>query len=249
MTPRPWAAALLVAAAAWRHPLRAAVLQLAPIPIEIRAPQTAAVLSLGNRASAEVALQTRVFRWTQENGEDRLTPTTDLVVSPPIAKVPAGQSLVVRVVRVLRAPPAGEETYRVLVDELPPEKRVAKGQSLQILMRYSVPVFYLPEGTDAAEPALAWQLARQGDGALRLSASNPGPRRVRVSGVQLRDATGQTAMLATGAELNGYVLAGRTLQWTLKPPKDFAIRDGAYRLDYQTEARRHRENVVLGASR
>jgi fimbrial chaperone protein len=249
MTPRPWAAALLTVAAAWSLPLRAAVIQLAPIPVEIRAPQTAAVLSLGNRASAEVALQTRVFRWTQENGEDRLTPTTDLVVSPPIAKVPAGQSLVVRVVRVLRAPSEGEETYRVLVDELPPEKRTAKGQSLQILMRYSVPVFYQPEGIDPREPTLTWQLARQGDGALRLSAGNPGQRRVRVSGVQLRDAAGRPATLAAGSELNGYVLAGQTMQWTLKPPKDFAIRDGAYRLDYQTEARRHRENVVLGASR
>lgn len=248
MTPRLWAAAL-VGAAAWSSPLRAAVLQLAPIPVEIRAPQTAAVLSLGNRASAEVALQTRVFRWTQENGEDRLTPTTDVVVSPPIAKVPAGQSLVVRVVRVARQPPAAEETYRILVDELPPERHAAKGRSLQILMRYSVPVFYLPESVDPAEPQLGWRLERRKEGGLRLAATNSGARRVRVAGVQLRDGAGQAAALAPGSELNGYVLAGRTLEWTLEPPKDFAVRDGAYRLDYQTEAKTHRENVVLRSAR
>lgn len=248
MSPRLWAAAL-VATAAWSPSLPAAVLQLAPIPVEIRAPQTAAVLSLGNRASAEVALQTRVFRWTQENGEDRLTPTTDLVVSPPIAKVPAGQSLVVRVVRVARQAPAAEETYRILVDELPPEKRAAKGKSLRILMRYSVPVFYAPEELDAGEPRLAWTLARQADGALRLSAANGGQRRVRVSGVKVTDTGGKSAVLAEGSELNGYVLAGQTMQWTLKPRGDFRVRDGAYRLEYQTEAKQYRENVVLGNGR
>lgn len=244
------AGAALVVAAAWSTSLPAAVLQLAPIPVEIKAPQSTAVLSLGNRTSKDVALQTRVFRWTQEQGEDRLTPTTDVVVSPPIATVPGGQTLIVRAVRVTKQPVAGEETYRVLVDELPPEKRKAKGQSLQILMRYSVPLFVTPEDAVTAEPRLAWRLQRAAKGDLRLSASNPGQRRVRLSSLQLREGGGDAAMLAPGTELSGYVLAGRTMHWTLKPPRDFPMpANGTYRLEYQTEAKQHRENVVLGSGR
>lgn len=249
MSTRRAGAALAVAAAAWSAPLPAAVLQLAPIPIEIKVPQTTAVLSLGNRTTKDVALQTRVFRWTQEQGEDRLTPTTDVVVSPPIATVPGGQTLLVRTVRVTKQPVTGEETYRVLVDELPPEKRRTKGQSLQILMRYSVPLFVTPEGAEPAEPRLAWRLRRTADGSLQLSATNPGQRRVRLSSLQLRGG-GDAAMLAPGAELNGYVLAGRTMQWTLKLSTGFpASADGKYRLEYQTEAKQHREHVVLGSGR
>lgn len=242
--------AALVLAAAWGVIAQAAVLQLAPIPIEVEAPRAAAVLSLSNRAAAEVALQARVFRWTQENGEDRLEPTQDVVVSPPIAAVPAGQTLTLRVVRVAGQPVAAEETYRIWVDELPANKRDAKGQSLRILMRYSVPVFYAPPQLPKAEPGLTWQLARGRDQALVLSASNPGQRRVRLSELQVHEPKKQTALLPSGSELSGYVLAGRTMRWTLKVPKDLpAPVDGTYRLEYRTEAKRHRESLALGSAR
>jgi len=239
--------AALVLATAWGLPLQAAVLQLAPIPIEVEAPQAAAVLSLGNRASGEVALQARVFRWTQVNGEDRLEPTRDVVVSPPIATVPGGQTLTVRVVRVAGQPPEAEETYRIWVDELPAEKARTRGQSLRILMRYSVPVFFQPAGAPREEPQLGWRLSRVKDG-LRLTAANPGQRRVRVSELQLRAPASQTA--TAGGELAGYVLAGQAMRWTLKPPADFPTpADGVYRLEYRTEAGQHRETIALGASR
>lgn len=242
--------AALVLTAAWGVLAQAAVLQLAPIPIEVEAPQAAAVLTLGNRAAAEVALQARVFRWTQENGEDRLAPTQDVVVSPPIATVPAGQTLTLRVVRVAGQPITAEETYRIWVDELPADKRRAKGQSLRILMRYSVPVFYAPAQAPKAEPGLTWQLARGRDRALMLSASNPGQRRVRLSELQVHEPSRQAALLPAGSELSGYVLAGRTMRWTVKAPKDVpAPADGTYRLEYRTEAKQHRESLALGAAR
>ena len=250
MSRRHLKGAALVLAAAWCLPARAAVLQLAPIPIEVEAPQAAAVLKLSNRASAEVALQARVFRWTQEQGEDRLTPASEVVVSPPIATVPAGQTLTVRVVRVATSPPAGEETYRILVDELPSDKARTKGQTLRILMRYSVPVFFKPAGAATDEPALSWTLARNRAGDFILSASNPGQRRVRLSGLQLRDPASHAAVLAAGSELGGYVLAGQTMRWTLKRPKDFpAAPGGVYRLEYDTEAKPHRESLPLGTQR
>jgi fimbrial chaperone protein len=241
--------AALVLTAAWGVSAQAAVLQLAPIPVEVEAPQAAAVLSLSNRAPAEVALQARVFRWTQTNGEDRLEPTQDVVVSPPIATLPAGQTLTLRVVRVVGQPVAAEETYRILVDELPSDKRTAKGQSLRILMRYSVPVFYAPAEASKDEPALSWQLKRGAKGALTLTATNPGARRVRFSELQLVEPASKAAALAKGSELSGYVLAGHTMHWTVPAAKDFPARaGGTYRLEYRTEAKQHRDNLSLGAA-
>jgi fimbrial chaperone protein len=242
--------AALVLTAAWGLSAQAAVLQLAPIPIEVEAPQAAAVLSLSNRGPADVALQARVFGWSQDGGEDRLTPTQDVVVSPPIASVPGGQTLTLRVVRVAGQPVAAEETYRIWVDELPSDKGAAKGQSLRILMRYSVPVFYSPAQASKDEPTLTWQLARGAKGAFTLTGTNPGPRRVRFSELQLQEPLSKALLLSAGSELSGYVLAGRSMRWTVRAPKDFpAPSDGTYRLEYRTEAKRHRENLALGVAR
>ena len=250
MVLRRWGAALVLAAP-WSLPLQAAVLQLAPIPIEVEAPQSAAVLSLGNRASAEVALQVRVFRWTQEQYEDRLVPTQDVAISPPIAVVPAGQTLTVRVVRVAAQPVAAEETYRIWVDELPSAKsKPRKGQSLRILMRYSVPVYFEPADADAGEPKLAWQLTRSSKDKWTLTAVNRGQKRARISGLQLYTPDGDVAAMPTGSELSGYVLAGQRMRWTLKPPENFPVVSGdLYRLSYQTETESHRERLLLDAGR
>lgn len=238
--------AALVLAAAWSYPLQSAVLQLAPIPIEVEAPQAAAVLSLGNRASAEVALQIRVFRWSQVNGEDKLDPTQDLAVSPPIAVVPAGQTLTVRVVRLAKEAPTAEETYRIWVDELPAGKAKPSGNQLRILMRYSVPAFFEPPAPASAPAALSWRLSHSKKGWL-LSASNPGARRVRISGLQLRSPDGTLKALPAGGELSGYVLAGQQMLWPLKLSKDFpALEGGRYGLSYETEGESKSESLRLG---
>lgn len=238
--------AALLWSAAWSLPLQAAVLQLAPIPIEVPSPQKAAVLSVGNKAADEATLQLRVFRWTQENGDDRLEPTQDLAVSPPVVVVAPGQTLSARIVRLASAPPASEETYRIWVDELPVGKAKPKaGGALRILTRYSLPVFFEPADAASGEPPLTWQLARSGKGEWRLTASNAGRRRVNLSNLQLVGPDGKSRAVPAGSELTGYVLAGQVRRWMLKPPKDFPVAADGYRLTYRTEANSHSETLAL----
>lgn len=240
--------AALVLAAAWAHGAQAAVVQLAPIPVEVEAPAAAAILSLTNKATAAVALQVRAFRWTQVGGEDRLEPTEDLAISPPIASVPAGETLSVRIVRLRHEPPSAEEAYRLWIDELPSDRGKTKTGRLSILTRYSVPAFFRPEGATKDEPALAWSILPGKKGWV-LGATNPGARRVRVSAIQVRDASGKPAF-APGGEQTGYVLAGQAMHWDLQLPKGFATgAGGAWQLEYDTEARAHREAISPGANR
>lgn len=245
MSPRRIVQAALLWSAAWSATLQAAVLQLAPIPIEVQAPDRAGVLTLGNRASAEATVQVRAFRWTQQGGEDRLEPTQEIAVSPPLAVVPAGQSLTVRVVRLAAAPPQAEEAFRIWVDELPVGREGRPPDStLRIVMRYSLPVFFEPAGAEAAGPALSWQLARTAKGRWRLRAANAGARRARFFGLQVVAPDGQAA-LPRGRELAGYVLAGRSMRWSLKPPKGFPVADGAYRLSYRIGSESRSETLAL----
>src|SRR5262245_16497371 len=97
----------------------AASLQVSPVTVEIPAPGATAMIKLRNDAAAPLNVQLRVFRWTQENGEEKLEPTNDVVASPPVARLPAKSEHVVRLVRLNKQPITKGESYRLLVDELP----------------------------------------------------------------------------------------------------------------------------------
>ncbi len=104
-------------------------LAVEPILLEMNAPSAAGVIKLRNDADVDVIAQTRVLRWTQVDGVEKLEPTTDVVSSPPEVSLAPKVDYVVRVVRVSKQPVRGEESYRVLVDQLPSSPRVSKSDS------------------------------------------------------------------------------------------------------------------------
>src|SRR5450755_3376846 len=98
---------------------QAASLQVAPVSVEVAAPGAASTLKLRNEGAQPLDAQIRVFRWTQVDGADTLTPADDVVASPPQVSLRPKTDYVVRVVRTSKEPVAKEETYRLLIDELP----------------------------------------------------------------------------------------------------------------------------------
>ncbi len=194
----------------------AAGLQVAPISLNVPANQTAEGLWLSNTGDSTLHAQVRVFRWTQADGKDQLTPSRGLVISPPMVELATGKRQLVRVIRV-GAPPSGstatEDAYRVLVDELPID--TAKGQGLQFVLRYSVPVFVAPIGKVAVTPHLTWSL-QQENGHAALTVSNNGTGHAQLSQLSFTDRAGKKTQISAG--LLGYVLPGARMQWTLKAP-------------------------------
>ncbi len=104
---------------------QAASLQISPVSINLRANQAASGINLQNLGERPVYGQVRVFAWDQRNGEDVLTPTDELVASPPIIEVGAKGSQTIRLVRKGGAAGNAERTYRLLIDEIPREDEQA----------------------------------------------------------------------------------------------------------------------------
>ena len=188
-------------------PLAASVFQVFPVTIEASAEAPAGVVTLSNGSKEPIALQVRVFRWTQVGGQDVLTPTQDVVASPPAAKIEPGGRQLVRVVRVSSVPAASEEAYRLIIDELPVSKP-APTNGIRILLRQSIPVFL--GSSPKASPRLTWRIGRVGDG-WQLSAVNSGSRRQRISDLEVRDGAGK--LLGRRPGLVGYVLPGSEAHW------------------------------------
>ena len=201
--------ALLVSVAA---PLAsAASLQVAPVSIEVAAPAATSSITLKNPSGAPLKAQVRVYKWSLVNGQEHLEPATDVVASPPMASLQPNTDYTVRIARLSKQPVAIEETYRLLVDEIPDPSSRIPGQ-VNFAIRYSLPVFFTPGTT--AQPALAWSFARR-DGKLYVSATNTGNRRARIADLKVAGPDGNAAMVAKG--LAGYVLARSSKSWVMPP--------------------------------
>ena len=188
-------------------PSRAGQLSVEPILLEMSAPAASGTLKLRNDGTGEVTAQTRVLRWTQVDGVEKLEPTTDVVSSPPAVTLTPNVDYVVRIVRVSRQPIRGEESYRVLVDQLPSNSREAQ-PTVMLLIRQSIPIFFRAPQVSAAK--VSWSLARKGE-KLFLNAANAGDERLRLASVRLEDAARTTIFFGGG--LLGYVLGHSTMSW------------------------------------
>ena len=193
----------------WQGAAQAANLQISPVSVRLRAGQNAAGIELQNLGDAPIYGQVRVFVWDQQAGDDALSPTRELVASPPIVQIAARASQTIRLVRTGAAANAGELTYRVLIDELARDDGAA-ATGVDIRLRYSVPVFVA--GAAPGTEALTWRVAKkQGGWVLRVD--NTGSAHAQIGTLDIANRSGAKFVISKG--LFGYVLAGRWREWQL----------------------------------
>lgn len=132
---------LAAALAFLAEPLSAASLRVAPVGFHLTGGTATSTLHVRNEDRRPVTVQVRVFRWDERGGPTALAPTQDVVVSPPLATLPAGSENVIRIVRLKKEPAGRRETYRLIVDEVPDRRPLASGQ-VQVVVRHSIPVVF-----------------------------------------------------------------------------------------------------------
>jgi len=206
--------AVLFAALAASPLAHGANLQISPVSISFQPGQNAAGIQLQNNGDTPLYGQVRVYAWDQRDGADALTPTTQLVASPPVIEIAPNSTQTIRLVRRPGAPAgAAEQTYRILIDELP--RGDGQQGNVAIRLQYSVPAFVLPVDGQAA-PRLEWSTFQRG-GNWHLRARNAGTLHAQIGATSVRFGEREVD-LSKG--LLGYALPGRTREWQL--PADVA---------------------------
>jgi fimbrial chaperone protein len=100
---------------------------------------------------------------------------------------------------------ASEASYRIYVEELPPEESTPKPGEIRVLSRFGIPVFVLPL---KSQPDLRLHGVEVGGGRVTVSLENHGNVHTRLKSVVMRAVDASGGLLLTRA-LNGwYVLAG-----------------------------------------
>ncbi|HLS42967.1 MAG TPA: fimbria/pilus periplasmic chaperone [Paenalcaligenes sp.] len=199
----------------------ASSLRISPVGLDLPLTQRAGAITLINAGSEPLNLQLRAFTWTQQHNADQLSQTSDLIISPPAATIPAGASYTVRVART-ELTSTTALSYRLVIDELPkPTDPRTVSQGVAMVLRTSLPVFF---SDSRAIADLSWRISRDGD-ALHVDVINQGQRYAKITGLRLQTHEGKYYEFGQG--LNAYVLPDAQKRLSLRNSAFHSLANGA----------------------
>ncbi len=159
-------------------------------------------------------VQARPAAWSQQDGQDQLADTHDVLVTPPLFTIPANGHQVLRIALLRKPDPARELDYRLVLSEVPPAK-AAEVTGLRVALRITLPIFVAaPTHTS---PDLSWHHSWLPDGTLQVEAQNQGSAHIQIFDFDVQPADHIAQVLHTDAAR--YLLPGSAAHWQLHPPR------------------------------
>src|SRR3990167_5797721 len=128
-------------AATWQHAY--ATYAFNKVRIYLSQQHSIDTVQVTNPGDTAANLQAQVYAWTMVDSKDNLTPSNDLIVSPPIMKVPPHKTQLMRLGWRKPTALATEKMYRLFVTEITPEKPLTQ-TGVRIRLRLGIPVFIAP---------------------------------------------------------------------------------------------------------
>jgi len=178
----------------------AAEFSVTPVRIFMTPRDRAVAITVVNEGDEEMVMQSELFLWKQTaNGDENLTVTDDLVLSPPITRLAPRSRQVIRLARVGPPPTSEERQYRLVVREVP-EAKPSKDMKVQLALAFSLPVFITPNG---ARRQLSCKPERAQADLVRVYCENTGTAYAQARAFTLTSATGERL---ANRDSGGYLL-------------------------------------------
>ncbi|MEH2161922.1 MAG: fimbria/pilus periplasmic chaperone [Nostoc sp.] len=116
-----------------------------PIQVAFTSKVSSQVLNVHNESNETLRFQLHTYTWKQNaKGEMQLDATEDIVAFPGLFTLKPGQQRLVRVGTLIPVSPI-EKTYRIFIEELPPEKKPNQEPTgISILTKIGIPIFLQP---------------------------------------------------------------------------------------------------------
>jgi len=191
-------------------PALAGRFSVAPIRIDFGASLRIGAVTVTSEDDHPLVFKNSPSLWTQNaDGGDIYTPTSDLVVTPPLLRVETGEPRIVRIGTV-REPGDVERSYRVFLEEQAPANPEAGGATIAVVIKFGVPVFVAPRSERIAGVA---EIVERKPGRVTLQIKNSGNvhfnvETITANGVAVKDVS------------SWYLLPGATRRYDLAIPPD-----------------------------
>ena len=156
-------------------------IELTPLQIKLSANAKVAVSMVRNAGTEESVMQVTLNKWTLDGERYAYAQSQELVFTPATFRLAPGKQQIVRVSLLAGPPAANENSYRLLVEEVPPPPSPNVTQT-RLVVRHDLPVFVMQ--TEAPKLALDISLDCAVDGA-RLRLTNTGNVHTRLHSVVL----------------------------------------------------------------
>lgn len=132
-------------------PAQAGSLSISPIRVYLEDDFNLSSIKITNNSENTKLTEIKVFRWIQQDGQDILLPSDELLVTPAVFSVGAGESQTLRVGILSGVPKNKEKSFRIVISGVNTEHEGS--QSVGFNLNYSLPVFYK---TRNAKSQLNW---------------------------------------------------------------------------------------------
>jgi fimbrial chaperone protein len=191
-------------------PALAGRFSVAPIRIDFGASLRIGAVTVTSEDDHPLVFKNSPSLWTQNaDGGDIYTPTSDLVVTPPLLRVETGEPRIVRIGTV-REPGDVERSYRVFLEEQAPANPEAGGATIAVVIKFGVPVFVAPRSERIAGVA---EIVERKPGRVTLQIKNSGNvhfnvETITANGIAVKDVS------------SWYLLPGATRRYDLAIPPD-----------------------------
>jgi len=227
--------ALAALLAAVPEPAIAGEYSVSPLRIDLDRDGRSGVVTLANSGASPIDFQVSVLEWTQDaGGQDRYTPTGDVVFFPRILTIGPGESRVVRV-GIQSLPATVERAYRLFIEPIPERSKepLPPGVNIAVNLRFALPVFARPPRPEVAAEIEA---AAIDAGKLTFVLRNGGNVHLRFDeGVAVVGRDSQGGEVFTRRVDVRYVLAGASRSLALDVPRELCGRLALLELAGQAE--------------
>lgn len=205
-------------------PVCAGNFSVTPVRIYMASKERASAITVTNDGDEELVMQADIYEWKQTpDGQEQLSLSEDLILSPPILKMAPRSRQVVRLISMIAPVKERQRTYRMTVREIPEAKPASEDLQLQIALAFSIPIFMTPPG---AKARLDCTLARVAPDAAKAICQNTGTAASHPTALQISNsALEHLASQDSGA----YILPGVTRSFDLRR-KEGTIPAGKTRL-------------------
>ena len=216
--------------------------EIDPVRVELNPEQQTAAITVKNGTDQPTSIQIQAVAWSQLDGKDIYTPTRELLVSPPIVTIAPKGEQIIRVALRRKADTTNELTYRISLQELPPQQG-PDFMGVQVALRISLPVFVQSQKGEALSK-MVWTVSRTAENKLKVGVKNQGNAHIQISDFAIYVPGSEKPI--TDESGSSYILAGQSHEWLLKTTSPEKMTIDRLHLKAYTDAENVDTELVLG---